>query len=213
VRQDDYGVHVRANGVEFHGSKLIMAIPPVLLQNITCSPAWPAHKVQLFQRMPMGAVWKCYAIYPKPFWRDSGLNGLVASNRGHTRLVFDNSPADGSKGILMGFVLADEAREFSMLSPEERQESIQSSLVNYFGPDAKFPELYTDHGWQEEEWSQGCYAAMMAPHTLSTMGRHLRTNFGHIHFAGTETAEEWNGYMEGAVRSGYREAGNILRMI
>jgi monoamine oxidase len=127
--------------------------------------------------------------------------------------VFDNSPEDGSKGILMGFVLANEARAFSALSDEDRKASILASLVSYFGAEAAAIEAYTDHGWQEEEWSRGCYAAMMGPHTLSTMGMHLRTPIGHLHFAGTETAEEWNGYMEGAVRSGYREANLLLEMI
>jgi monoamine oxidase len=213
VTQDTEGVVVEGDGFRYKTRKLIFAVPPVLLQQIQCDPALPSYKWQLFQRMPMGAVWKCYAIYPTPFWRNAGLNGLVASNGGHTRLVFDNSPADGSKGILMGFVLADEARAFSPLSEAERKASILSSLVNYFGPEAAATEAYTDHGWQEEEWSRGCYAAMMGPHTLSTMGMHLRTPAGHLHFAGTETAEEWNGYMEGAVRSGYREANRLLEMI
>lgn len=212
VMQDADGVLVEGDGFRVRGRKLIFAIPPVLLQQIQCTPALPSFKQQLFQRMPMGAVWKCYAIYPTPFWRKAGLNGLVASNTGHTRLVFDNSPADGSKGILMGFVLADEARAFSMLSEANRKASILSSLIGYFGAEAEWIEDYLDHGWQEEEWSRGCYAAMMGPHTLSTMGVHLRTPVGHLHFAGTETAEEWNGYMEGAVRSGYREARLILDM-
>jgi monoamine oxidase len=213
VTQDAHGVLVEGDGFQFKTRKLIFALPPVLLQQIHCTPSLPSFKWQLLQRMPMGAVWKCYAIYPTPFWREAGLNGLVASNAGHTRLVFDNSPADASKGILMGFVLADEARAFSMLNDAQRKASILASLVSYFGPEAEAIEAYTDHGWQEEEWSRGCYAAMMGPHTLSTMGMHLRTPVGHLHFAGTETAEEWNGYMEGAVRSGYREARLVLEMI
>ncbi|WP_444543874.1 FAD-dependent oxidoreductase [Nocardia veterana] len=33
---------------------------------------------------------------------------------------------------------------------------------------------------------------------------------GRIHRAGAETATTWNGYMHGAVRSGYRAAAEIL---
>lgn len=213
VLQDAEGVTISGEGFAFRAKKLVLAIPPPLLQGIRFDPVLPAAKIQLFQRMPMGAVWKCYAIYPTPFWRKEGLNGLVASHEGHTRLVFDNSPHDGSKGILMGFVLADEARHFSTLPAQERQASITASLVKYFGPQAAGMELYSDQGWQEEPWSKGCYAAMMGPHTLSTMGKELRKPAGHIHFAGTETAEIWNGYMEGAVRSGYRESAILHAMI
>jgi monoamine oxidase len=50
----------------------------------------------------------------------------------------------------------------------------------------------------------------MGPHTLSTMGKYLREPTGHIHWAGTETATEWNGYIEGAIRSGERAAAEII---
>lgn len=213
VRQEDAHLLVSGDGFSFTGKKLVMAVPPVLLQHIRFDPLLPAARQQLIQRMPMGAVWKCYAIYPTPFWRRMGLNGLVASNEGHTRLVFDNSPADESRGILMGFVLADEARAFSRLGREERRASITRSFVQYFGAEAANLDMYTDQGWQEEEWSRGCYAAMMGPHVLSTLAKEIRTPFKHIHFAGTETATEWNGYMEGAVRSGQREAALLLTMI
>ncbi|MGW4088853.1 FAD-dependent oxidoreductase [Nocardia sp. NPDC004750] len=33
---------------------------------------------------------------------------------------------------------------------------------------------------------------------------------GRIHWAGAETSDVWNGYMDGAVRSGYRAAAEVL---
>jgi monoamine oxidase len=111
-------------------------MPPVMINGIQFNADIPSNKYQLWQRMPMGAVWKCYAIYPTPFWRTKGLNGIVASTEGHTRLVFDNSPADGSRGILMGFVLAGWAREFSTLTDEQKRQSILHSFTTYFGDQA-----------------------------------------------------------------------------
>jgi len=43
---------------------------------------------------------------------------------------------------------------------------------------------------------------MMTPGTWSTLGPLLREPVGVIHWAGTETAIIWNGYMDGAIRSG-----------
>jgi monoamine oxidase len=57
---------------------------------------------QLTQRMPMGNVWKIFALYERPFWRDEGLCGQVASEGGFPSIVFDSSPADASKGVLLG---------------------------------------------------------------------------------------------------------------
>ena len=41
-------------------------------------------------------------------------------------------------------------------------------------------------------------------------GEALREPVDRIHWAGAETAEAWNGYMDGAVRSGERAAREVL---
>ena len=46
--------------------------------------------------------------------------------------------------------------------------------------------------------------------TLYDFGVALREPHGRIHWAGTETSTYWNGYMDGAVRSGERAAREIL---
>jgi monoamine oxidase len=211
IEQSSDGVTVRCSDAVFRSRKVILAIPPPMLSRIDFITPVSAARKQLWQRMPMGAVWKCYAIYPEPFWRKKGLNGIVASDNGYTRVVFDNSPNGGGRGILMGFVLADEARALSKLNENERREAILGSFVKYYGQEAADPLLYTDQTWVEEEWSHGCYTAFMGPHTMTSLGSILRAPEGHLHFAGTETAEEWNGYMEGAVRAGEREARIILK--
>jgi monoamine oxidase len=211
IEQSSDGVTVRCSDAVFRSRKVILAIPPPMLSRIDFITPVSAARKQLWQRMPMGAVWKCYAIYPEPFWRKKGLNGIVASDNGYTRVVFDNSPYGGGRGILMGFVLADEARALSKLNENERREAILGSFVKYYGQEAADPLLYTDQTWVEEEWSHGCYTAFMGPHTMTSLGSILRAPEGHLHFAGTETAEEWNGYMEGAVRAGEREARIILK--
>ncbi len=207
------GLKITSGGFSVTCKKLILAIPPLMNASIQFNADIPSNRYQLWQRMPMGSVWKCYAIYPTPFWRQKGLNGLVASNDGHSRLIFDNSPADGSRGILMGFVLADKAREFSGLSEPERRQSILGSFQKYFGDLASSPITYIDQSWTEEPWSRGCYTGIMAPHTMQSFGHLLRKPEGNIHFAGTETSTIWNGYMEGAVRSGERAAKEVLELI
>jgi monoamine oxidase len=41
-------------------------------------------------------------------------------------------------------------------------------------------------------------------------GEALREPVGRIHWAGTESSEVWNGYMDGAIRSGERAAREVL---
>jgi monoamine oxidase len=45
---------------------------------------------------------------------------------------------------------------------------------------------------------------------LLAYGPWLRQPAGAIHWASTETSNYWNGYMDGAVRSGERAAREVL---
>ena len=49
----------------------------------------------------------------------------------------------------------------------------------------------------------------MPPGRLERLRTALREPVGRIHWAGTETSEVWNGYMDGAVRSGERAAREV----
>jgi monoamine oxidase len=50
----------------------------------------------------------------------------------------------------------------------------------------------------------------MAPGVLLDYGRALRDPVGRVHWAGTETATRWPGYIDGAVESGERAAREVL---
>ena len=50
----------------------------------------------------------------------------------------------------------------------------------------------------------------MPPGVWTMYGEALLAPIGHLHWAGTETATVWNGYMDGAVQSGQRAAAEVL---
>ena len=62
--------------------------------------------------------------------------------------------------------------------------------------------------WGAERWTAGCVSPV-GPRLLTRFGPALRAPVGRVHWAGTETAEVWTGYMEGAVRSGERVADEV----
>jgi monoamine oxidase len=59
-------------------------------------------------------------------------------------------------------------------------------------------------------WTGGCSAVFTPRVTLARFGCSLGVPLGRIHFAGTETAREWFGYMEGALESAERAAREVL---
>lgn len=205
---DDVTVH--AEGVTVRARHVIVAIPPTLAGRIDYEPALPAYRDQLTQRVPAGSVIKCNAIYDRPFWRDDGLTGQATSDHGPVKVAFDNSPPDGSIGILLGFLEGDHARTLNRATPADRRAAVLRSLADLFGDRALHPIDYVELDWSEEEWTRGCYGAHFPTGVWTRYGPALSAAIGRIHWAGAETATVWSGYMDGAVQSGERAAAEVL---
>ena len=206
------GYVVKADNVTVNAKDVVVAMSPPLAARISYHPLLPAIRDQLTQRMPMGSIGKAIAVYPTPFWRNNGLNAQAFSDSGSTRATFDNSPADGSFGAIMGFIEADEMRSLDGKSEDEVKTLILQDFVNYFGPEAANITEFVLQRWDNEEFSRGGPVAIAPPNVLTRYGPALRAPFGGIHFAGTESASYWTGYMDGAIRSGERVAKEILSL-
>jgi monoamine oxidase len=210
IVQSSSGVTVVSDALTVTGQRVIVAIPPTLAGRIYYEPALPPLRDQLTQHMPQGSLMKFEAIYDRPFWRDSGLTGQAVSENGPIKVTFDTSPPDGSPGILMGFIGGHEARVWENRSVNDRRTAALQNLANYFGDAALNPREIVEFNWSTEVWNRGCPVAVLAPGTLIDFGTALRKPVGRVHWAGTETSTYWNGYMDGAVRSGERAAKEAL---
>lgn len=205
----DGTVSVETDDARYRGGRVIVTLPPALCGRLDYDPILPGLRDQLTQRVPMGSVIKCEAVYDRPFWRDDGLTGQATSDSGAVKVTFDNSPPDGSPGVLIGFIEGDDARRWGQRSLEDRRQAVLASFVQYFGARAGNPTAYIEYDWSADPWTRGCYAGFMPPGVLTTYGPALKEPIGHIHWAGTETADVSTGYMDGAVRSGERAAGEV----
>jgi monoamine oxidase len=193
----------------FAGRQIVVTAPPHLAGRIEYEPALPSWREQLTQRTPMGSVIKTQVIYDEPFWRAEGLCGQATGDGHGSRVVFDNSPPDGSPGILLAFLEGDEARSLGREPLDVRRQAVIDSLVRYFGPRAARPERYLELDWQQEKWTGGCYGTLFGANVWTRYGHALREPAGPVHWAGTETSPQWAGYMEGALRSGERVAADV----
>jgi monoamine oxidase len=204
------GVTVRTDKHVYAGSRVIVAIPPALAGRIAYDPPMPMLRDQLTQRVGQGALTKVGAVYDRPFWRDKGLNGTALSTDHLVNVTFDDSPEDGSPGAMVGFVGGDNARIYARMSEAERRERVLGDFAAFFGDEARNALEFFDKQWPEEVWSRGGPVGVHGPGTLMEYGPALREPVGRIHWAGTETSTYWNGYMDGAVRSGERAAKEVL---
>jgi monoamine oxidase len=214
IEQHGEGIRVETrHGDVLEGARVIVTLPPTLAGRLEFAPVLPSWRDQLTQRLPAGSVVKLYCVYDEPFWRDDGLNGQVASDEGPVKVVFDNTPPSGTPGILVGFMEANDGRTWVRRPLAERRQAAIDCLVRYFGPKAAHPVEYIERDWMSEEFSRGCYGAHFTPGVWTAFGHALREPIGRVHWAGAECSPVWNGYMEGAVRSGEATADEVARLL
>lgn len=211
VVQDAGGVTVESDGAAVRCRRVAVCVPPPLAGRLAYAPALPPARASLLAGLTMAASVKFHAVYQRPFWRDQGRSGQSMSANEAVGLTYDNSPADASgRGVLVGLVVADQARRLSALDAAGQEREVLASLGRLLGADAAAPDALVIQDWQREEWTQGCYAAFFPPGGWTSYGSAFRAPCGRVHWAGTETTGEWNGYMEGALRSGKRAAAEML---
>jgi monoamine oxidase len=210
ITQTGTGATVEADGASVNCKQVVVAIPPHLAGRLIYNPEMPGLRDQLTQRIPIGSLIKTIAVYDEPFWRSEGLNGQVTSDQGPVKAMFDASPASGTPGVLLGFIDGNDARTLSDKTPAQRQAAALESYVRYFGSKAANPRQYLDLPWELQTYTRGCPVGVTPPGVLTEYGTALRTPIGRIHWAGTETAFNWAGYMDGAVQSGQRAAQEVI---
>ena len=210
IEQGRGGVTVQTDRHTLRGRHVIVAIPPTLAGRIAFEPALPMERDLLMQRVAQGALTKVAATYERPFWRGKGLNGTALSTDHLVTATFDDSPTDATPGVLFGFVGGDNARVYARLSEAERRDRVLGDFATFFGDEARGATDFFDTQWPNEVWSRGGPVGVHGPGSLLAYGPALRQPVGRIHWAGTETSTYWNGYMDGAVRSGERAAKEVL---
>jgi monoamine oxidase len=189
--------------------RVIVAIPPALAADIHYEPGLPTGRRAINARWTPGVLTKVQIVYPEPFWRAAGYNGQTLDTGFPMSNTFDDSPPTGGPGILLGFIGGDSARRYHAMPAAARRAAVVAQLTNYYGPQAAGPLSFHETFWSQERWSRGCPVGIPAAGALFAHGADLREPSGHIHWAGTETATFWNGYMDGAVSSGERAADEV----
>ena len=211
VRTKGSRTTVVSDKIDVSARRVVIAVPPTMVNRISFEPGLAALKDQLYQRMPFGSIGKAIAVYDEPWWRKKGLTGQATGDTGPMKVTFDLTPPSGTPGVLMGFVDARDAREFGTWSKAERRSRCVEQFAFYFGEEARNPKEFLDVLFDEEIWHRGCPVCFTAPGVLTAYGEAIHARDGARYFASTETATIWAGYMDGAVQAGQNVAEAIAR--
>jgi monoamine oxidase len=200
------GVTVHTTTTAVTARAVVVAVAPEHRAAITFDPVLPAGHDELARHWPQGHLSKAYAAYETPFWRADGHSGEALSDDGPVFITFDVSPADDGPGVLLGFT---DPRTFDPLAPDARRARVLDCFANLFGDDARYPIDYVDHLWGAEPFAPGGPTAAVPPGSWTSYGQWLREPVDGIFWAGTETADQWTGFLDGAVRSGQRASAEV----
>ncbi|MEZ4337229.1 MAG: FAD-dependent oxidoreductase [Sandaracinaceae bacterium] len=202
-------VRVRDDLGETRARRVVVAVPPAVGRRIEYVPGLPPARRRILDRSPTGATTKHLLLYDRPFWRDDGLSGEIVCDEGPFAVAFDNG--EGDQAALLAFAVGHPAREAALLSEEERHRRVRARLAEALGPKAATPIAHVEKDWAREPWSRGCPVGLPGTGVLSTDGDGgLRAPHGPIHWAGTETAREHYGFIEGALEAAERAADEVL---
>lgn len=207
------GVTAYAPGLTVQAQRAIVTLPPSLAGRIRYDPPLSTARDHLTESTPMGWLIKVHCIYPTRFWQQANLSGAVNSDSGAIRVVVDNSPPDGTPGILVAFIEGEGAHDLATQPLPVRRAEVLKELGTYFGdlgPQAANPQLYLEKNWGDDPFARGNYSGYWTQGLWTTYGPAWRAPIDSLHWAGTETSPDWNGKMEGAVQSGLNAAAEVL---
>lgn len=212
IENSDSGVSVQTTNVTVIAGHGIIALPPPAANRVTFAPPLPTRRAEVHATLPLGRLAKYQAVYPTAFWRGAGLSGNATFvGRSPVGSVFDNTPEDAEEpGVLLVFSGGHQSDRLAGLPPAERRRQVLDVLRMVVGDGALEPIGFHEFAPAWEPWSLGGPGPAASPGVLTRLGAGLREPVGRLHWAGTEVAAQWTGYIEGAILSGERAAAEVI---
>lgn len=210
IRQTESALTLETASGRVAARTSIVAMSPSLADRIEMNPPLGAKRKVLQRLWVDGPNVKTVLVYDRPWWRDSGLSGYAIGDRVGAAMVAECCRPDRPEGVLAAFSQAIANMPIAVQDdPGARRDLVLDDLAHYFGAPARVPVRMAEMNWYAEHWTAGAGSAP-PPGLLTRFGVALRPAHDRVIWSGTETAEEFTGGIEGAVRSGQRAATEAL---
>jgi len=188
--------------------RVVCTIPFTVLRRVRVDPPFSAGKRRAIEELPYSPVVKGIVQSRQRFWIDENLSGTAFSDLPLNSVFHRSVNQPGTRGLLESYTVGNAARQLGKLSEAERVASVTSQMTKMFPSLAAQSEGGISVVWEHEPFARGAYA-YFAPGQMATLGPHLATIEGRVHFAGCHTSA-WPGWMQGALDSGRRAANEVI---
>lgn len=195
----------------FAAHQVVVAVPPQLYGRMRLTSLFSESERKVLSDYRVGSVIKTVLVFAKPWWRDLGLSGRGGSVGGLVNAMVDASPADSNVGILVLFSTGGSGRRLAATRSEAERVNLAIADLHHAVARPVPPAIFARSvDWNDDPWSLGGYASRRGPGGWVQAPDVFRSRRC-FHFAGTETADEWRSFMEGALQSAERAASAVLQ--
>jgi monoamine oxidase len=208
--QDDGVALSLGDGEPVTAGRVLFALPPRLMERTIAFTPEPQTRA-LWQA---SATWmaphaKFLAVYEKPFWRDAGLSGTAQSMVGPMVEIHDASAMAG-KAALFGFIgVPAEYRQ--RIGEDELKAHCLAQFVRLFGSEAGKPLASFLKDWSADALTATVDDRQSGEHPSPVSQSWFDPAWAtRAVMAGSETASEHPGYLEGALLAAHRAAQSVI---
>lgn len=212
IEHDGRGVRVRyvQNGAakQEDADHVVIAIPGVMVKRLQFTPGLPRAAARAYAALHHGRIMKITLQTRTRFWEkhDPAYTGVV-TYREAGNIYHGSNGQPGTRGLLTNYVAGWGATAWGPLGAAGQIAAAKKFTREVWQHAPNEIERARSWHWDIQPWARGGYA-FFAPGQMTSVRPVIAQPFGRIHFAGEHTAV-WQGYMNGAVESGVRAAGEI----
>ena len=192
--------------------KVVLALPfSILRSSVDLSKAgFEPLKLVAIREQGMGTNSKLHVQFSSRFWRGQGSNGETFSDRGYQNTWEVTRAQAGKSGILVDYTGGTIGASFGSGTPESRAQQFLAQVEPVLpGATKAWNGKATIDFWPGERWAKGSYSYWKVGQYQRFAGIEGRRQ-GNCLFAGEHTSIDFQGYLNGAVETGQRAAGEIL---
>ncbi len=212
VTQDAHRVRVKVQAgkrglAEVDADYAVVAVPAPLAAAIEWTPRLPDAQHEALSRLKYGFATKTLLQFDRRFWQVPGKPRAYGSDLAIGAVWDGNEDQPGASGMLSLLAGGSTSNATAALLARGGAEALVQELGWLGSADAHLV-AFKSVRWEDDPWAGGGYAYFdpaYAPEWRTWLAR----PFGRVLFAGEHTSVRWQGYMNGAVESGLRAAGEI----
>jgi monoamine oxidase len=192
--------------------RVVLALPfSILRSSVDISKAgFSSRKRTAIREQGMGTNSKLHVQFTSRHWESLGSNGDTFADTGYQNTWDVTRAQRGASGILVDYTGGKIGASFGGGTPSSRARQFLGQIEPVLpGISARWNGRATIDYWTGYEWTKGSYSYWKVGQYQAFAGVEREIEGGSCHFAGEHTSVDFQGYLNGAVETGERVAGEI----